>query len=515
MDLADQNKDRKTRRKSGSLDLGTMMYGKVPPQARDLEDAVLGAIMLETHAFFIAREILEPECFYMESNQRIFKAMIAMEKRGVQIDLLTVVEELKSTGELDVVGGPYYVSKLTNAVVSSANIERHSRIVYQKFLGRLIINFSGELIGEAYEDEVDVFKIVEKMIKMNDSIVTKYLPTGQPYDRLVMKTLKNILNTDPNKIHGIKTGFKSIDRIIDFFIDGLFYVIAARPSMGKTAFLVQLIENLTKQYYIQRGDTEETKELIIPKPVGVIELETHDEAFIQRQLSNISKIDSRKFKRGDLTEEEQKTLIDASNELLSKGMVCDFNPVSTITEVKMKAKSWKQKYNIGILFIDYLQFMEPEDYRMPRERQVAVMSRGLAGLAKELGIPVVAFAQLSREVYKRADKRPQISDLRESGSIEQDARCIMFLHRPEYYGEMEDPESGASLKGITEVIVAKNNEGETGTAKLRMKKELSRFEELDDDPDAGPFKPLQIVIGSKMNPNEFDEIPGWDPDTPF
>lgn len=497
MDLTNLNKDRKAKRKSGTLEISTMMYGKVPPQAKDLEEAILGAVMIEKDCFYLVKDILEAECFYVESHQRIFKAMYDMDVKHMPIDILTVCEELKFREELDLVGGPYYVTKLTNSVVSAANIEMHCRIVKQKFFQRKVIDYCGILIGDAYEDSVDPLELVTNMISNNDEMLTKYLPNDVLYEKVVSKVIDKIFNYDPNKLHGIPTGFKSLDRVIDFFIDGLFYVIAARPAMGKTAFLIQLVENLTKEI-IRNG------QLVKQDPIGVIELETHDEAFVHRQLANTSGINSRKFKRGDLTDEEKQKLEEAANELLNKGIVIDFTPTSTINQIRIKAKSWKRKFNIRMLLVDYLQFIESDDYRMPRERQVAVISKGLAGLAKELAIPVVAFAQLSREVYKRADKRPQLSDLRESGSIEQDARCIMFLHRPDYYGETTDALTGESTEGITEVIVAKNNEGDTGTIKLRMIKHLSKFEELEDVLTI-PFDQLYIVKGSKMAPEQWDD----------
>lgn len=405
------NKNNKSKK---TIDMPNMVYGKVPPQAKELEEAVLGALMLERMAFTTIVDILQPICFYVDSHQKIFKVIIDLDRKSSPIDILTVIEELKFQEILDVVGGPYAISKLTDKVVSGANIEAHARIIYQKWLQRLVIQHCGQLIKDAYEDSIDPFDLVDSMVKMNDAIAQKYVKEEASYESLVMRTVKNILEYDPNKMNGMPSGFVSLDKIIDFFINGLLYVIAARPSMGKTAYLIQLVENLTKSRYSNDG----TGTIIKNKPVGIIELETHDEGFIQRQIGNKTKINTRAFKTGDVSEEDKGKIIEAAEELLDKGIVADFSPTSNSSEIRLKAKRWKAKHDIGILLIDYLQYIDADDQRIPRERQVATISKSLAGLAKELAIPVIAFAQLSREVYKRADKRPQMSDLRECLSIE-------------------------------------------------------------------------------------------------
>lgn len=532
--MTDKNKNR---RNPTPMDLGNMVYGKIPPQAKELEEAVLGAIMLEVKAFTVVKDILSAEMFYVEVHQRIFKAMCQLDGTNGGIDLLTVVEQLKKNEDLDFVGGPYFVSKLTNSVVSSANIERHSKIIFEKWLMRYVISNSGELINDAYMDERDPFELIQKMLNVNDLVINKYLPKHKTFDALLFTTINNILATGPRVTNGIRSGFLSLDRIIDFFINGLFYVIAARPSMGKTAFMVQLVENFTAvllrvkenkimdyEEGIQEQEKIEDNDELVKKllaqlekvkgekvpPIGIIEMETHDEAFIQRMIANVSGVDSRKFKTGNLTEDEKRKVAEAGEYLINKGIICDFNPVSTIGEIRIKAKAWHSKFGIKALLIDYLQYIESDDQHLPRERQVAKISKGLAGLAKELNIPVIAFAQLSREVYKRADKRPIMSDLRESGAIEQDARCIMFLHRPEYYGELEDPVSGVSTVGITEVIVAKNNEGSTGMIRLKMIKELSKFEEVEEDLFAST---IDITHQQGQKPIQ-GSLPGWDKDEP-
>ncbi|MGI8583026.1 MAG: replicative DNA helicase, partial [Chitinophagaceae bacterium] len=292
MDLTNLNKDRKTRRKSGSLDLGTMMYGKVPPQAKDLEEAVLGAIMLEKSAFDTVAEILKPECFYVEANQRIFRSMQGLQQKNLPIDLLTVVEELKLREELDVVGGPYYVSKLTNAVVSSTNLEAHSRIILQKFIQRELIRISGEIIGDAYEDSTDVFELLDESESKLFEITNNHLRKDYAsISDVLVKTIQRIedLRTRQDEISGVPTGFALLDRITYGWQPTDLIILAARPSVGKTAFALNLARNAA---------LHPTK----PTAVGFFSLEMSAGQLVQRILSAESEIWLEKIARGRLEE---------------------------------------------------------------------------------------------------------------------------------------------------------------------------------------------------------------------
>ena len=298
MDLTNLNKDRKTRRKSGTLDLGTMMYGKVPPQAKDLEEAVLGAIMLEKSAFDTVIEILKPECFYVEANQRIFRSMQGLQQKNSPIDLLTVVEELKFREELDLVGGPYYVTKLTNAVVSSANIEAHSRIVLQKFIQRELIRISGEIIGDAYEDSTDVFDLLDEAETKLFEITNNHLRRDYAsIDTILVKTISRIeeLRSRQDDITGVPTGFPTLDRITYGWQSTDLIILAARPSVGKTAFALNLARNAA---------LHPTK----PTAVGFFSLEMSAGQLVQRILSAESEIWLEKIARGKLEEHEMKQL---------------------------------------------------------------------------------------------------------------------------------------------------------------------------------------------------------------
>lgn len=520
MDLTNLNKDRKTRRKSGSLDLGTMMYGKVPPQAKDLEEAVLGAIMLEKSAFDTVAEILKPECFYVESNQRIYRSMQGLQQKNLPIDLLTVVEELKFREELDVVGGPYYVSKLTNAVVSSANIEAHSRIILQKFIQRELIRISGEIIGDAYEDSTDVFELLDEAESKLFEITNNHLRKDYAsIDTVLVKTIQRIedLRTRQDEISGVPTGFHLLDRITYGWQPTDLIILAARPSVGKTAFALNLARNAA---------LHPTK----PTAVGFFSLEMSAGQLVQRILSAESEIWLEKIARGRLEEHEMKQLYKKGIERLASAPIhIDDTAALNIFELRAKCRRLKNKHNVGLIIIDYLQLMSgtSENRNTNREQEISRISRDLKGLAKELNIPILALSQLSREVEKRGAKEgqkiPQLSDLRESGAIEQDADMVMFLYRPEYY-DITANEMGESNKGETHVRIAKHRNGQLDTIKLKALLHIQKFIEEDGTdisgqlPAGGSWKPvsdvdggakLYIQKGSKMNDGEFDD------ETPF
>ncbi len=520
MELTNLNKDRKTRRKS-SLDLGNMVFGKVPPQARDLEEAVLGAIMLEKSAFDTVVEILKPECFYTDTNQRIYKAMQALATKSLPIDLLTVVEELKVREELDLVGGPYYVSKLTNAVVSSANIDAHSRIILQKFIQRELIRISGEIIGDAYEDSTDVFDLLDEAESKLFEITNNHLRKNfDDINTVLVKTIQRIedMRNRDEDITGVPSGFPTLDKLTYGWQPTDLIILAARPSVGKTAFAL----NLARSAALSVGK---------PTPVAFFSLEMSAGQLVQRILSAESEIWLEKISRGKLEEHEMKQLYKRGIERLSNAPIfIDDTAALNIFELRAKCRRLKNKHNVGLIIIDYLQLMSgaSENRNANREQEISRISRDLKGLAKELQVPIIALSQLSREVEKRKEgaKIPQLSDLRESGAIEQDADMVMFLYRPEYY-EITANEMGESTKGETYVKIAKHRNGSLDTIKLKALLHIQKFiEDTDDDAGGfgggipgGNFRPvksdddggakLYIQKGSKMNDGNFDD------DAPF
>ncbi|MFT3681665.1 MAG: replicative DNA helicase [Ferruginibacter sp.] len=525
MDLTNLNKDRKNRRKS-SLDLGNMVFGKVPPQSRDLEEAVLGAIMLEKSAFDTVVEILKPECFYSDANQRIYRAMQSLAAKSMPIDLLTVVEELKQREELDLVGGPYYVSKLTNAVVSSANIDAHSRIILQKFIQRELIRISGDIIGDAYEDSTDVFDLLDDAESKLFEITNNHLRKNfDDINTVLVKTIQRIedMRNRDEEMTGVPSGFPTLDKLTYGWQNTDLIILAARPSVGKTAFALNLL---------RYAAVPEEKSNRKATPVAFFSLEMSSSQLVTRILSAESEIWLEKISRGKLEEHEMKQLYKRGIERLSNAPIfIDDTAALNIFELRAKCRRLKNKHGIGLVIIDYLQLMSGagDGRNSNREQEISRISRDLKGLAKELQIPIIALSQLSREVEKRKEgaKIPQLSDLRESGAIEQDADMVMFLYRPEYY-EITANEMGESTKGETYVKIAKHRNGSLDTVKLKALLHIQKFVE-DNDEDGGGFggggfpgggggnfRPvrgdegsdgakLYIQKGSKMNDGNFDD----------
>ncbi|MEI2739882.1 MAG: replicative DNA helicase [Chitinophagaceae bacterium] len=521
MDLTNLNKDRKQRRKS-SLDLGTMVYGKVPPQAKDLEEAVLGAIMLEKSAFDTVVEILKPECFYVEAHQRIFQAMQGLSNKSQPIDILTVAEELRFKEELEMVGGAYYVTKLTNAVVSSANIEAHSRIILQKFIQRELIRISGEIIGDAYEDSTDVFDLLDdaesKLFEITNNHLRKNFDT---IDSVLVKTIQRIedLRHKNEDVTGVPSGFPSLDRVTYGWQNTDLIILAARPAVGKTAFAL----NLARNAVMHPGKAT---------PVALFSLEMSAGQLVQRILAAESEIWLEKIARGKLEEHEMKQLYARGIQRLAQApLFIDDTPALNIFELRAKCRRLKNKHNIGLIIIDYLQLMSGtgENRNSNREQEISNISRNLKALAKELSVPIIALSQLSRAVETRSagkdgNKMPQLSDLRESGAIEQDADMVMFLYRPEYY-DITQNEMGENNRGETIVRIAKHRNGSLETIKLRALLHIQKFTEDDGSTFGTPgglsgnWKPVSdveggakvfIQTGSKMN-----DLPEDEEETPF
>jgi replicative DNA helicase len=519
MEFTNLNKDRKARRKS-PVDLGSMVFGKIPPQAKELEEAILGAIMLEKSAFDTVIEILKPECFYVDAHQKIFKAMQGLAIKSLPIDMLTVVEELKLREELELVGGPYYVTKLTNSVVSSANIDAHSRIVLQKFIQRELIRISGEIIGDAYEDSTDVFDLLDNAEGKLFEITNNHLRKNfDDIDSVLVKTFNRIedMRNRKDEITGVPTGFPTLDKITYGWQPTDLIILAARPSVGKTAFAL----NLARTAAIRpKGDDRP------PTAVAFFSLEMSSSQLVQRILSAESEIWLEKIARGKLEEHEMKQLYKNGFDRLSKAPIfIDDSAALNIFELRAKCRRLKNKHNVGLIIIDYLQLMSGSaDRNSNREQEISKISRDLKSLAKELQVPIIALSQLSREVEKRKEgnKMPQLSDLRESGAIEQDADLVMFLYRPEYY-EVTTDEFGESNKGETHVKIAKHRNGSLETIKLKALLHIQKFvEEEGGDfnpglpPGGGNWKPtagsggddgarMYIQKGSKMNDGNFDD----------
>ncbi len=521
MELSNLKKEANVRRKKS--DVSSLIYGKVPPQAKDLEEAVLGAIMLEKSAFDTAVEILRPECFYVEAHQAIFKAMRELSDKSMPIDLLTVTEEMKIAGELEMIGGPYYLTRLTNMVSSTANMEAHARIVLQKFIQRELIRISGEIIKDAFEDSTDVFDLMDeaeqKLYEITDNHLRKnYTNIGD----VLKQTLERIemLRESDEDISGVPSGYNHMDSITKGWQPTDLVILAARPSVGKTAFALNLALNAA---------TDPVK----PTASAIFSLEMSAGQIVQRMLSMKSEVLLERISSGKLEEYEMKQLMVKGIEPLSEtSLFIDDTPALNMFELRAKCRRLKHKNNLGLVIIDYLQLMTGTSGRNTnREQEISKISRDLKGLAKELELPVIALSQLSREVEKRRDgnKMPMLSDLRESGAIEQDADMVLFLYRPEYHDQDTD-EMGESIKGLTQIKIAKHRNGKLATVNYKAQLDIQRFEEIEDTEGGyggydgfdnggggdfsggGEDSQTYIQKGSRMNDMSFDE---GNEETPF
>ncbi|MCB9080512.1 MAG: replicative DNA helicase [Lewinellaceae bacterium] len=489
-----------TRRRSE--DLSNYVFGRKPPQAVPLEEAVLGATMLDKDAISVVLDILQPESFYLEAHQLIYRAMLRLFERSQPVDLLTVTEELKKTAHLEAIGGPYYLVELTNKVASAANLEYHARLISQKYIQRELIRVSTDIIRDAYEDTTDVFDLLDDAEQGLFSIAEKNMTrTVEAMGSLASKALKQMeeLKTKEDGLTGIPTGFTNLDRLTSGWQPSDLIIIAARPGMGKTSFVLSLAKNSSVDF---------------KKPVALFSLEMSSLQLAQRLISMEAEISLSKMRSGKLEEYEWQQLRTAIERISDAQIFIDDTPGINVFELRAKCRRMKMQYDIQMIIIDYLQLMTGggENQRGNREQEVSAISRALKGLAKELEVPVIALSQLSRAVEVRGgSKRPQLSDLRESGSIEQDADIVAFIYRPEYYQILED-EQGQSLKGVAEVIVAKHRNGATDTVKLRFTDQFARFSNLDD-PDFGAFpsdvfdNPFPNVITRPSKMNEDEDIP--------
>ena len=436
-----------------------------PPSAPEIEASVLGAMIIEKEAVPKAIELLTPESFYLKEHKKIFEVKVSLFESGEPIDTVTLYDELKKREELEEVGGAVYLSKLSQNISSAANIEYHAKIILEKEILRGLITSSHDIAKAAYEGTEDAFDILDnaerKIFEITESHLKK---TFLGMDRAVRDALEYIeaIHSKTNQKFSVPTGFYELDEILGGFQKSDLIIVAARPSMGKTALALTLARNAAMEHKI---------------PIGIFSLEMSTMQLVIRMLCAEGRLNAHLVRTGKLPSSEGVKLSKNAHKLIESPIYVDDTPAQSILEIRAKARRLKVEKNIGMVIIDYLQLMQGPAKVESREREISHISRSLKSLAKELNIPVLALAQLNRAVETRTDKRPQLSDLRESGSIEQDADVVIFLNRPEYYGIMKD-ENGNSLEGITEVIVGKQRNGPTGEIKLAFIKEYARFENL-------------------------------------
>jgi replicative DNA helicase len=456
-------------------------HGKLPPQAVDLEEAVLGAVMIENKAVNEVIDLLRPEMFYKESHQRIFSAVQQLFNKSEPIDMLTVANELKSTSELDIIGGPYFITQLTNKVASAANINFHARIIVQKYIQRELISISSDIIKDAYEDTTDVFELLDKaeqnLFGVSESNLRRGTEEMSSLIRLAKQQIE-VAGESKDGLSGVPSGFNDLDRLTSGWQASDLVILAARPGMGKTAFVLSMARNMAVNF---------------KRPIAMFSLEMSATQLVTRLIASESEIPQQKLRKGNLSESEWEQLNSKISTLTEAPIFIDDTPALSVFELRAKCRRLKQQHNIELVIIDYLQLMTSNvDGKGNREQEIsrAVETRG-------------------------GTKKPILSDLRESGAIEQDADMVLFIYRPSYYKLNEDEDGNAISEDYAELIVAKHRNGALEDIKLRFTDTFARFSDgidMDDfSPDAGlsPNEsyqaPKTMTFPSKMNDDNDDD----------
>ncbi|MER2260719.1 MAG: replicative DNA helicase [Psychrobacillus sp.] len=438
------------------------LLDRVPPHNQEAEQSVLGAIFLEPQALITAAEIVMPEDFYRVAHQKIFQTMLRLSDQGKAIDVVTVTEELSSKKELEDVGGISYISEIANAVPTAANIGHYAKIVEEKSILRRLIRVATTIVEDGFtrEDEVEAL-LSEAERKMMEVANRKNAGDFKHIKDVLVETYDNIekLHTRKGDVTGIPTGFRDLDRITAGFQRNDLIIVAARPSVGKTAFALNVAQNVATK-------TDEN--------VAIFSLEMGAEQLVMRMLCAEGNIDAQVLRTGTLTTEDWRKLTMAMGSLSNAGIYIDDTPGIRVNEIRAKCRRLKQESGLGMILIDYLQLIQGSGgSQANRQQEVSEISRSLKGLARELKVPVIALSQLSRGVEQRQDKRPMMSDLRESGSIEQDADIVSFLYREDYYDKETENQN------MIEIIIAKQRNGPTGTVTLAFVKEFNKFVNID------------------------------------
>ncbi len=489
----------------------SMEIGRVIPQAVELEEAVLGALMLDQDAVNDIIDVLSADSFYKESHQKIFEAIQSLFQNSEPIDILTVNQELIKRGQLDFVGGPQFIAHLTNRVASAANVEFHGRIISQKHILRELIRISTETIRDAYEDTTDVFELLDRTEQNLFGVAEGNIRKSfDKIENLIHSAVQNIEDaaSKGSGVTGMETGFAELDKLTAGWQPSDLIILAARPGMGKTAFVLSMARNAAVEF---------------GRAVAVFSLEMSSIQLVNRLIASETELSADKLKRGKLEKFEWEQLHSKIGRLSEAPLFIDDTPGLSVFELRAKCRRLKQQHNIEMVIIDYLQLMTVGgDGKGNREQEISTISRSIKSIAKELEIPIIALSQLNRSVETRTgEKRPQLSDLRESGAIEQDADMVTFIYRPEYY-QITENEEGMSTAGMAELIIAKHRNGALGTVYLRFISNLAKFADLDRVEDYGfgqmptnqDFDPdnNNVIRSSRMD--DLDAYPE-DDDNPF
>lgn len=490
--------DKNPNRRKTVITVGPNATGKLPPQALELEKSVLGALLIEKEAFATIADLLRPESFYHDKNRLVFEAVASLAAKEEPVDVLSVAEKMKTLGTLDEAGGVVYLSELTMSVASAAHLRYHAQIIAQKATARDLIRMAAEIEALCYDEtqdvedvmqkaEADIFEISQRNQKRD---VTQIDPVLEEAYNRIIKASKNEGN-----ISGIPSGFTELDKITSGWQKSDLVIIAARPAMGKTAFVLSMAKNMAVNFKI---------------PVAIFSLEMSNVQLANRLMMNVCEIEGDKIKNGKLTRSEWDQLDHKVNELFGSPIYLDDTPALSVFELRSKARKLVREKKIQLIIIDYLQLMNANGMSFgSREQEVSIISRNLKALAKELDIPIIALSQLNRSVEQRGGtgiegKKPQLSDLRESGAIEQDADMVCFIHRPEYYHLYNDEKTGKDLRGLGQIIVAKHRNGKTDDIWLRFRNKFAKFQNENEafDDDTPPLPPAgEVSYQSKFDGN--------------
>lgn len=481
--------------------------GKLPPQAIDLEEAVLGAMMIDKKGLDEIIDILSPEVFYKKEHQLIYEAIEDLFKQTDPIDILTISNKLRSQGNLEAAGGDFYLIQLTNKISSSAHIEYHSRIILEKYILRKLIEISSNMIEKSYDETSDVFDLLDYSESQLYEITNGTLKrTFNEAKNLVSNALKKIKSLESKQgMSGIPSGFKHVDKITAGWQPSDLIIIAARPGMGKTAFILSMARNIAIGAEI---------------PIGVFSLEMSAEQLMMRMISSETGIESEKLRKANLSELEWQQLYSRVNKLENAPIFIDDSPGISVFDLRAKARRLVSQHGVKMIMIDYLQLMSAGGKGIGnREQEIATISRSLKAIAKELEIPVIALSQLSRSVETRGgSKKPLLSDLRESGAIEQDADIVTFIYRPEYY-KLDTWEDGTPCTGQAEFIIAKHRNGALEDVRLRFTSSQAKFSDIDEDYFSVQESISSTTFESKINDEtSFDSsinIPSINPSDSF
>lgn len=440
----------------------SVLLEKIPPQNLDAEQSVLGAMLIDHEAVVKAIETLRPQDFYRDANAHIYEAIVNLFDRSEAVDLITLSEELRQSGLLDQVGGVSYVAGLANSVPTSANVEYYARIVQEKSLLRSLISASTRIAQMGYEGDEEIESLLDKAEQMIFEVSQRKTNSGfVPLKTILMQTFERIefLYQSKGGITGVPSGFTNLDKLTSGFQNSDLIIVAARPSMGKTSLCLNIAQHASVR-----------KKL----PVALFSLEMSREQLVTRMLCGEAMVDQQKVRTGKLSDEDWQKLTQAAGPLSQAPLFIDDSPGVSVVEMRAKCRRLKSEHGLSLVVIDYLQLMQGSRRSENRQQEISDISRSLKALARELQIPVIALSQLSRAVEQRQEKKPMMSDLRESGSLEQDADLVMFIYRDEYYKQEE-----SEKRGIAEIIVAKQRNGPTGSVELAFLKEYTKFVNLE------------------------------------